>query len=273
MPLETIRLNSETLTIPKQGLLDYLTRMDELLVANLKAIKNLEMVTNLVLPAVKRKSSVEMRRELELGQYIPYEVRAFAMDSARADEKIEIEGDQLTAQVSTGGTLSGVKIRFNMPTADQVPMDMFNPWKQQFYTIYLTHTAQSGKTLYLAIGREAAAETIGYSISAEFLNKVTLLDSTTDNLNASATYTSSQFTVDAYARIIGTLLMTQNGTLYVDQSSDGTNYDFVESTSYTANDTLGFSVEVVAPYARVRLTNTGGSATTTLRLYTSARRV
>jgi len=45
-----------------------------------------------------------------------------------------------------------------MSTADPVPVKYFNPWRQQFFQIFLTHTAQPGKKLYLAIGRLASAD-------------------------------------------------------------------------------------------------------------------
>ena len=150
--------------LPRQGLLDYISRMDELLIANLKLMKNLEMVTNIVLPPIRRLPLTEMKRQLESGQHIPYEVKEFDMTSARTDEEIMVEGDHLTVQ--TDGTLTGVTIRFNMPTASAVPMAYFNPFKEQFFKLYLTHTAQTGKTLYLAIGKAASMEAIAYTTLA-----------------------------------------------------------------------------------------------------------
>jgi len=93
-------------------------------------------------------------------------------------------------------------------------------------------------------------------------------DSTTTNLGDGATYTGSQFATAGYNKITGTVYSNRSGTLYVDQSPDGTNYDIVDSISYTGGNTDGgFSVEVVAPYARVRFTNSAGAAQTAFRLY------
>jgi len=259
--------------LPGQGLLDYMTRIDELLVANLKLLKNLELVSNIYIPPIKRLSLADMKRQLESGQYMPYEVLEFDMSSARTDEKVIVEGDHLTAQ--TDGTLDGVKIRFNMESASQVPIKYFNPWKQQFFRFYLTHTAQAGKTLYLAIGREAAAETTSFELTSEFKNKVSaVLDSTTDNINNGASYTGSAFSIEEYGLIIGTLFADQDLTLHVDERvSPNTDWDARGTTSYTANSLMGFTAAVIGHEARIVIDNNSGSNTTTCRMYVTARRV
>ncbi len=99
------------------------------------------------------------------------------------------------------------------------------------------------------------------------------LDSTITVLGNGATYTGSAVHVAGYGVIVGTVTANTAGTLYIDQSSNGTNYDVVSTIPYTAADTLGFSVEVVAPTARMRFTNSAGAAQTTFRLYMRARRI
>ncbi len=259
--------------LPKQGLLDYMSRMDELLIANLKLMKSLEMVTNIMLPPVKRLPLSEMKQQLESGQYVPYEVKELDMTVARTDEPLVIEGDHLTAQVSSGATLTGITIRFNMETASPVPMEFFNPWKQQFFKIFLTHTAQADKKLYLAIGREASSETQSFAITAELKNKVSaLVDSTITPLLATISYTGDAFSVEEYGRIIGSCFADQDGTLYIDQRNDGTNWDYREEIAYTANELIGFSIEVMANEARLVFTN-GAVNQTAFRLFARLRRV
>jgi len=99
-----------------------------------------------------------------------------------------------------------------------------------------------------------------------------VLTSTTTALGAGASYTSGSFTVSGYGRIVGTVFADQAGTLYVEQSSDGTNWDASASVSVSASTPTSFSVEVVAPTARVRYVN-GATAQTVFRLYVRARRV
>lgn len=257
--------------IPQQGLLDYLTRTDELLVENIKAIRNLEAVTNIYLPRTRRLSPAELKRMLESGEEIPYQVKEFDMTSARTNERVVIEGDHLTVQ--TDGSLDGVTIRFNMETADAVPVKYFNPWRQQFFVLFLTHTAQPGKKLYLAIGRAISAEGQSFEMAAEMINKVSAtVDSTTANLGIAGTYTGSAFSVEEYARIIGSCFADQAGTLYIDQRNDGTNWDIRSTIAYVATDPMGFTVEVVANEARLVFVN-GAAAQTAFRLYARLRRI
>lgn len=259
--------------LPKQGLLDYMSRMDELLIANLKQMRHLELTTNLVIPRIKRLSLDEMKKRLESGQEVPYEVKEIDMTSARTDEPITIEGDHITAQVSGGGTLAGVTIRFNMQKASPVPMEFFNPWKQQFFQIFLTHTAQAGQTLYLAIGREASSETQSFSITAELKNKISaVVDSTIATLLGTITYTGTAFSVEEYGRIIGSCYADVAGTLYIDQRNDGVNWDVRETIVYPAGGLMGFTVEAVANEARLVYTN-GAVNQAAFRLYARLRRL
>jgi len=98
------------------------------------------------------------------------------------------------------------------------------------------------------------------------------LVSTTTALGANSTYTSSKQTVAGFSRLVGTVYADQDGTLYVEQSSDGTNYDVTSSFSVTGGTGLGFSVEIVAPFARIKYTN-GANAQTTFRLYAFGRTI
>lgn len=147
--------NRET-TIESQ-LMDYISRVDDLLA---KQYDLLEQMNKLLKGGLEQRIPMQQfRKMLEGGGQVPYEVKSYDLTSARTDEIINVEGEVLTAQ--TDGSLDGVEIRFNMKTADAVPMLYFNPVQMQFFRIYLTNTAQSSKTLYLAVGRSVGAvETI-----------------------------------------------------------------------------------------------------------------
>lgn len=104
-------------------------------------------------------------------------------------------------------------------------------------------------------------------------NGLALVDASTTALGASGTYnTPSPFTTAGSAKVVGTVFTDQAGTVYVDQSSDGTNWDATSSVSVTANTPTSFSVEVVAPYGRLRYVN-GATAQTKLRLYGFTRSI
>ena len=97
-----------------------------------------------------------------------------------------------------------------------------------------------------------------------------LADSTTTALGAGASYNGSSVETTGYKQIVGTVYADTDGTLKIQQSPDGTNWDVETSISVTGGSGKGFSVEIVAPYMRVVYEN-GGTAQTTFRLYVFLR--
>jgi hypothetical protein len=98
-----------------------------------------------------------------------------------------------------------------------------------------------------------------------------LLDSTVTALGDGATYTGDSKACDKYARIVGSIYTDHASTLYIDQSQDGTNWDYYSDFAVTASTGLAFSAEVVAPYCRMRVVNSAGAAQTALRSYARGR--
>ena len=92
------------------------------------------------------------------------------------------------------------------------------------------------------------------------------LGSTTTALAADASWTSLVDNALNTGRIVGSVFADQAGTLYIEQSPDNTNWDIVDSFSVSANAGLGFSVEKVVQYTRVRYVNST-VAQTAFRLY------
>jgi len=120
-----------------------------------------------------------------------------------------------------------------------------------FHDVYVTNTAQSGKKLLvLSLGRGD----FGFPESPEKRERRTVLVQIDQTLAIHAIYTSSAFDVLNHGRV--TLLgwsvagSIANG-VRIQQSIDGTNWDY--STNYTAiaNAGLAASVELVARYVRV----------------------
>lgn len=84
-------------------------------------------------------------------------------------------------------------------------------------------------------------------------------------------FTSSQTSSGTYDTVTGTVYASHAGTLNVEQSSDGTNWDKNDSTSVSATTGTSFSVAIVAPYWRLRYVN-GATPQTTFRLHARAQK-
>jgi len=69
-----------------------------------------------------------------------------------------------------------------------------------------------------------------------------------------------------YTKLYVTVFADQAGTLYIEQSPDGGNWDVTESISVSANVGVAVVREIAAGYARVRYVN-GATAQTVFRLY------
>jgi hypothetical protein len=109
-------------------------------------------------------------------------------------------------------------------------------------------------------------------VAVSSASRLELIDSTTTPLQANATYTSQQYNVSGFKRVCGTCFADAAGTLYIDQSSNGTNYDYTSTFNVKASKGLSFSVEITAPYVRIRYTN-GNTAQTVFRLFTFKREI
>lgn len=150
--------------IPGQRPLDIGTRLDELMVLNLEAIKALDRTIKIVLPAAKTLSAVEMRKRAESGQWAPYSVKSIDLSSARTDEPVLIQGDFVHAW--TDGIMDSIGLKFNHTNNDLVYLKRRNPISGfPFWKLFLSNTAQAGKTLDLMIGREASAQALTAEVS------------------------------------------------------------------------------------------------------------
>ncbi len=168
--------------LPPQRPLDFLTRLDELLVENLAAIKALNGVVPQLKQSIGGKPSTmnlqDTRKALENGELSHYEIRTLKMDAARNDEKLVVEGDFLHAW--TDGTLDEVYVRLNQTQAGPLYFERRNPIVSPFFVIYLTHAAQVGKTLDLMIGREASASASTTEISVTITQRIHSLSTDKD---------------------------------------------------------------------------------------------
>ena len=106
------------------------------------------------------------------------------------------------------------------------------------------------------------------SATAVLSGQLPVLDSSTSPLDASGTYTTaSPFLLTGYKTVVGSAYSDQSGSLLVEQSQDGTNWDVQSTITITGGSpSAGFDVDVVSIYGRLNYTN-GATAQTTFRLY------
>lgn len=98
--------------------------------------------------------------------------------------------------------------------------------------------------------------------------RVSTLNSSTAALNSAATFTGTAEDVSMYPSVVLACKTDQDGTLYADFSTDGTNWDSTLSFSVAANTNEVHRITVTRKYFRVRFTNTSASNQTFLRLQT-----
>lgn len=79
----------------------------------------------------------------------------------------------------------------------------------------------------------------------------------TTPLKASATWTSQVGMRERHDTINGTVASDVAGTLHIQQSTDGTNWDVDATYSITGGDGKGFTELLVAPYWRIYYVNGG----------------
>ena len=94
--------------------------------------------------------------------------------------------------------------------------------------------------------------------------------STATALNTGVTFTSAAEDAVAHSTLVVACKTDQVGMLYIDFSTDATNWDSSLSFKVAANINEVHRVSVTRQYARVRLTNTSASNQTYLRLQTLA---
>lgn len=92
------------------------------------------------------------------------------------------------------------------------------------------------------------------------------IGSSTSPLGANGTWDTGVMQPGLSDRITGAVFSDQVGTIYIEQSGDGTNWDISTNYAVAAGDGEGFSEEVLLPFVRVRYLN-GGIAQTVFRLY------
>lgn len=92
------------------------------------------------------------------------------------------------------------------------------------------------------------------------------VESTKTPLAAAGVWSTGQLQAGLADRITGSVFADQTGTIYIEQSGDGTNWDISTNYPVVASTGSGFSEELVLPYVRVRYVN-GGTQQGVFRLF------
>jgi len=191
---------------------------------------------------------VELRKKAESDAWVPYNTKSFALDTARTNELVGIEGDFV--QAWTNGNYEGIGIRFNSLNNDLVYFQRSNPiYGFRFWKLFLTHTAQSGKTLDLLIGRQSSA----FAKPTEFGSKITkTIQTELKAITAVAADVQSISSELALANV-------KKVTIFIDHAKDnalasagqGTEYVIQVSEKASGNDTwrslASFTAAITAP--------------------------
>jgi len=100
-------------------------------------------------------------------------------------------------------------------------------------------------------------------------NKTSTLNSTSTLLNTGATFTGTAEDVSKYNSLVIAAKTDQDGSMFVDFSNDGTNWDSILTFNVTASTNEVHRITITRKYCRVRFTNTSASNQTYLRLQTT----
>ena len=243
---------------------------------------------------------------------IPYVPMHIPLDRARTDKEVRlpIAADTITV-TEINPTTANVIIRLNFNDAGEIKITGRGQYIQTvsrepgtptipIYKIYLTNDEAAGGYLDLLVGGDLGVRVnlgqstivqgfdtqLGYvedirnklisGVTQSLLSGIVLsspLATASTPLAASAAYTSAWVSIDNYARLVGTIFADQDGTYEIQQSNDGVNPDASEVHTYTASTYQGYYTDVVAPYARLIVTNTAASAQTVLRAFMRGRSI
>ena len=134
----------------------------------------------------------------------------------------------------------------------------------------------AGDKVVIAGSSESANNTT-MTIKTVATGKLSMEEAVTDD-NAGETITLNQEyqgewkEVDQFSHLLSTINTSGNAYAYVDQSADGVNTDYTTTITVTAATAKADSIEVLLPYARLRV-RTNAADQTTMRAYLFGRRL
>jgi len=155
--------NEKFLIVPREEFYEYASKLTDSIGENNKIMREVKEAL-LHPPEVKVASALDKRYWGLEPEKTASDIKDYALDTAKTDFQISIVGDQISPV--TDGTLDGVYVRLNKPTNPRIPLKYFNPYNTPtgFDRLFLTHSAQAGKTLWLHISTGARAYAEIYDI-------------------------------------------------------------------------------------------------------------
>jgi hypothetical protein len=107
-------------------------------------------------------------------------------------------------------------------------------------------------------------------MAAGKISNVVELLSTTANIGAGATFETNRVLIQEYSSITLSVFADQALTILVQFSNDSTNWDISVTKNFLASIGAYESLVILGKWCRLQVTNDGGSATTSLRVFTYA---
>ena len=210
-----------------------------------------------------------------------YQELTFDLGTARTDEELEIRGDFILVEYLDGSA----SIKLDNPGHDAIDLTKVKQIKTSpefFEKIYITNTAQSGKTLKLLIGGAASftatsSESIGLYFDDEFTNAAKVITGSeykdfvvmdSVSVDAGAVVTHTGIDVSRFKKITVLVSTTDDFTVYVQVSDDNTNWYDIKTDAdgdlswNCNNEKIAFKVEHFSKYMRVVAKNNAASAAT-----------
>jgi len=210
-----------------------------------------------------------------------YQELTFDLGVERKDEELEIRGDFILVEYLDGSA----SIKLDNPGHDAIDLTKVKQIKTSpefFEKIYITNTAQSGKTLKLLIGGAASftatsSESIGLYFDDEYTEcaKVIAGSEYKDfivmnnvSVDAGAIVTHTGIDISKFRTVTMLISTTGNCAVYIQFSDDNSNwYDLCDAAGtayeYTVNnEKKAIGINDFAHYMRVVVKNNDSSSVT-----------
>lgn len=126
-------------------------------------------------------------------------------------------------------------------------------------------------------GSSESANNTTFTIKTVATGKLTMYEAVTDDTPGETITLNQEWQgewkeADQFAHLLSVINCSGNAYVYIDQSGDKDNADYTTTITVTGGTAKADSIEVVLPYARLRV-RTNAADQTTMRAYLSGRRV
>jgi|GEM_PF-5366509 len=204
--------------------------------------------------------TAEVKEKLLSGAIRPLQKYTYKLDSARTDEAITIDGTYVLAW--TDGDPSAIGLKLNTASDPVIYFDECNPLISLFGKVYLTHTAQAGKTLVLI----TSVLPIGGSVGAMSPGVLTVAPNMPVSNSQTWTNPASNpsLVLDCAGRSVVEFWVSEptgSKTVRVYGSLDGSSYR--ETTSYTTGAATKTATDALTTgyrYIKIEIENTAAGA-------------